>query len=98
MSCDFYIAHTFDEATQTDGECFVGFTDTDDTVGCLCTFPHNYQGKPLSASTVQSLALLGAAIVLARREPISREYFMIPADVPQWIRDSIKAICGLEHQ
>lgn len=66
------------------------FSEMDDTVGCLCTFPHN-DGLRLDADRVQSLALLGAAVVLHRRGLLTDPYCYIPSDIPQWISDGINA-------
>ena len=70
----------------------------DDTFGCLCTFPHNYS-MHLYPDTIQSLALLGAAIVLAKQGELEWEdYTNIPNSIPSWIVDEIKRIVPVESQ
>ena len=64
----------------------VCFSEGDDSIGCLCTFPHN-DGKTLDADRVRSLAYLGAAIVMMQHETIEHGY--LPECLPQWIRDEI---------
>ncbi len=76
------------------------FSDDDDTFGCLCTFPHNDAGA-LDPDRVAALALLGAAVVLAKYDPdllVSGAGFL-PYAVPQWIRDGIlKVTDGTEER
>ena len=68
-------------------ELGIQFSETDDTWRCLCTFPHNDGGR-LDAARVASLALLGAAVVLANRGDLP--HGMLPDAVPVWIRNEIK--------
>ena len=63
--------------------------DDDDWV-CLCTFPHNDAGA-LTSYRVASLALLGAATVLAHNGDLSTG--ALPEDVPEWIRSEILRMC-----
>ena len=65
------------------------FSEMDDDYICLCTFPHNDQGA-LTPDRVRSLALLGAAVVLARS--CSLEHPFLPACVPEWIRKEIDRV------
>ena len=67
----------------------IQFSEMNDDWTCLCTFPHNYEPK-LDADAVRSLALLGAAVVLARRGDLDGE--MLPDCVPQWIRDELQRV------
>ena len=63
----------------------------DEAVGCLCTFPANdYQG--VSAERVLSLALLGAAVVLAHSEDIGEDgkWLNVPKDLPPDLVEDIK--------
>ena len=84
----------------------VCFSEMDDDWGCLCTFPHDDHGK-LDAERVRSLALLGAAVVLAafRREQLETEdgwggtvFASLPNAVPQWIRDEIRRVVPEERE
>lgn len=65
----------------------IQFSETDETWRCLCTFPHN-DGNHLDSARVASLALLGAAVVLANRGELS--HGMLPDAVPVWMRNEIK--------
>jgi len=76
MGCDHYYVN--------DDE-MIAFSEVDDTVPCLCTFPH----AQIDADTVLSLALLGAAVVLLTHEDIVAPAYL-PHAVPVWIRDEIK--------
>ena len=69
----------------------VEFSDTDDDTACLCTFPHNFMDG-LDTEHMRSLALLGAATVLAHQGELQDEYNIIPFCIPQWIRDEINRI------
>ena len=69
------------------GDTTVQFSDTDETWRCLCTFPHN-DGNHLDSTRVASLALLGAAVVLANRGELN--HGMLPNAVPVWMRNEIK--------
>lgn len=62
------------------------FSEIDDSIGCLCTFPFN-DGEHLSKERVRSLAYLGASIVLSQRGELEHPY--LPECLPQWIRDEI---------
>lgn len=64
----------------------IGFSENDG--GCLCTFPHN-DNKYITIDRLASLALLGAAVVLAKRGELSIGY--LPEGLPKWINNSIKA-------
>ena len=67
-------------------EAPIRFSELDDSVGCLCTFPHNNQ-RQMDAETVRSLAYLGAAVVLLQRGEI--EHGFLPQCLPEWVRDGI---------
>jgi len=74
----------------------IQFSEMDDDTACLCTFPHNFTDG-IDAQHVRSLALLGAAVVLAHQGELEEEYNFLPNCVPQWIRDEIaKRIPGAE--
>ena len=69
----------------------IKFSEVDDTVGCLCTFPHNDVDDHIDTDRVRSLALLGAAVVLHRRGLTDGPVIYLPDMIPQWIRDGIDA-------
>ena len=73
MGCDHYVGG-------------IMFSEGDDEVGCLCTFPHN-DGDRLDVERVRSLAYLGAAVVLQKRGDLEHPY--LPGCLPAWIRDEI---------
>lgn len=62
----------------------------DDSVACLCTFPHN-DGEKLDAGRVEALAILGAAVVLSQSGEWddSPEEFFCPENLPKWVRAEI---------
>ena len=62
------------------------FSEGDDTIRCLCTFPHN-DGEVLDAERVRSLAYLGAAVVLHHNGDLEHPY--LPACLPEWMRREI---------
>jgi hypothetical protein len=68
----------------------VQFSETDDNVGCLCTFPHN-EGEVLTADRARSLAMLGAAVVAAHSER-SHGMMLLPHDLPEWIVKGLKRL------
>lgn len=67
---------------------------------CLCTFPFNYKDHKLDVGTVESLALLGAALCLSVNGGLERGHYLcdteyiLPDCIPRWIRDEIKKILG----
>lgn len=77
------------------------FSEIDDTVDCLCTFPENdkieyeyklsnelgYTDGRLSGERIRSLAYLGAAIVLAQKGELRHN--VIPDCLPRWIKIEI---------
>lgn len=86
MGCDYYALN---------GKVNAHFPDSDDSVSCLCTFPHNYRKHPLEADTVRSLAYLGAALVLAHQQEIEcydDGYYFLPKDLPAWIKEGIDKV------
>ena len=82
------------------GDEVIRFGYDDIRYGCLCTFPYNYSEKKFGIGTVESFALLGAALCLYRNEPsllTKGEYddeYIIPDCLPEWIRDEIRRNCG----
>jgi hypothetical protein len=72
MGCDYYYG--------------LHFSEINDSVGCLCTFPFN-DGDHLTTDRVRSLAYLGAAIVLAQRGELQSN--IIPDCLPVWIKEGV---------
>ena len=88
MGCDYY---------DLLGGGYAHFSDSDDEFDCLCTFPHN-DGEALTVERLRSLALLGAAVVMAYDNPVSRDdYIFIPRDIPGWILDGIRGLLPEEE-
>lgn len=81
MGCDHYVGG-------------IMFSEMNDDIGCLCTFPHN-DGDRLDAERVRSLAYLGAAVVLEQRGDLEHPY--LPACLPKWIRNEIDRNLGLPN-
>ena len=69
----------------------IQFSSTDDDWRCLCTFPHN-DGKTIDVSRMRSLALLGAAVVLAHQGELEETNSFLPFCVPEWIREEISRL------
>jgi hypothetical protein len=80
MGCDKYYLSDDD---------VVAFSEMNEDVGCLCTFPHN-DGFKLDEERVRSLAYLGATVVLLKQGEIDHGY--IPACLPDWVRKEIDRI------
>ena len=80
MGCDKY---------YLDDKNMIAFSEGDDELGCLCTFPHN-DGGELSKERVRSLAYLGAAVVLLYRGEI--EHGFLPSCLPDWVKQEIDRI------
>ena len=82
------------ESYYVDGDRdFVHFGESDD-LGCLCTFPRNDDGR-LNAERVRSLAYLGAAVVLIRRDGGGST--ILPDDLPDWVRREIDRVVGSDE-
>lgn len=80
MGCDKY---------YLDDNNMVAFSEGDDELGCLCTFPHN-DGNQLSEERVRSLAYLGAAVVLLYHGEIDHGF--LPNCLPDWVRSEIDRV------
>ena len=80
MGCDYY---------RYESE-LIRFSEMDDTVSCLCTFPHNDM-EHLDLSRVRSLAMLGAAIVLIHHDEIEGPVYL-PNNLPKWIITELERI------
>lgn len=76
------------------------FSESDDQYGCLCTFPHNYEGnaESITSDTIRSLAMLGALVVLAHQGSATAPYSYVPFDVPDWIRERIDLLLPVEEE
>jgi hypothetical protein len=61
----------------------VGFGESDDTLWCLCTFPHNDGGR-LCRERVRSLAYLGAAVALIQQGAAEGPIYL-PHGLPDWV-------------
>ena len=87
MGCDYY--HILNMEDDDWGLHFSESDDSEEDWSCLCTFPSN-DGDNLSIERLQSLALLGAAVVLAHDGLLNSPF--LPFCVPGWIRDEIKKL------
>lgn len=81
MGCDYY---------NVNGQN-LHFSEVDDEISCLCTFPYNNHGK-LDKSDLFSLAILGAATVLATRNKLKHN--ILPRCVDKWILDELNRLIG----
>lgn len=78
----------------------VRFGYDDYRYGCLCTFPFNYSEHKLGIRTVESLALLGAALCMSVNgglqevEYAEKDEYVIPDCLPVWVRDEIRKVLG----
>jgi len=68
---------------------------------CLCTFPHNWEagGKHISPGTVQSMAMLGAAVAMVRVNAKAfkdKDFILLPDALPEWIVKGIESNLTLE--
>ena len=81
-------------------EKVVRFGYDDYRYGCLCTFPFNYSEHKLSVGTVESLALLGAALCMSVNGGLQEvDYadegeYVIPDCLPLWVRDEVRRVLG----
>lgn len=82
MGCDTYYLYN---------DTRIRFSESDDEFGCLCTFPHN-NNYALCKDDVMSLAMLGAAVVLAKGNDKGENWVYLPYDIPDWIVDELKRI------
>ena len=78
--------------TYHSGDFPIRFSEMNDDIGCLCTFPHN-DFSPLCKERVRSLAYLGAAVVLAQRDLLDDGY--LPNCLPERIRKGIDEALGI---
>lgn len=78
----------------------ISFSEGDDTFGCLCTFPHNdiAAGEKISSNRLVSLAMLGAATVLALEEELEPGSNYLPYGLPNWmVKEFGRWLQKLEH-
>lgn len=74
----------------------IKFSSLDDSWRCLCTFPGNDTDTGPDKERVASLALFGAAVILALDNDIDDG--LLPRAVPEWIRHGIiRAVFGDGH-
>jgi hypothetical protein len=78
MGCDSYYLDGIDTPIK--------FSEMNDDVCCLCTFPHN-DNNELTNYRIRSLAMLGAAVVLLQHGVIDNGF--LPNCLPKWIVDAI---------
>lgn len=87
MGCDHYVINN---TTISFGE--------NEEIGCLCTFPHNYNLAQIDKKTVYKLALLGAAVKMVHEDFIdqdeTKDYWYYINEVPQELRDRIAQLLG----
>jgi len=91
MSCYYYCVED-----EKGGQRCLHFAEGDDEYRCLCTFPGNDAALGLNAERVRSLAVLGAAVVLAVKDEL--EYGALPYAVPEFILQGIDEALGIERQ
>ena len=76
----------------------VRFGYDDYRYSCLCTFPYNYSDQKLGLSTVESFALLGAALCMYKNGGlVSNDYgdeYVVPDCLPLWVRNEIRRVIG----
>lgn len=86
MGCETYHAE----------EGSVKFDEDNIDTACLCCFTGEegrYVDSPLDRDTVRSMAYLGAAVVLLRRnDSPDGKHLYLPDDLPAWVRAGIDAI------
>lgn len=66
---------------------------------CLCTFPHNYEDfMKLDEFDVESMALLGAALVLSHKNKLpDQDYICLPHNLPRWVFNEIQRVIGTDN-
>jgi hypothetical protein len=75
------------------------FSDSELGYRCLCTFPTNDETTGIDIERVRSLALLGAAVVLAHYNMADcGDCFFIPECVPDWIKEQIDKAIGYKDE
>ena len=79
----------------------VRFGYDDSRYGCLCTFPYNYSSHKLGLGTVESFALLGAALCMYTNGGLiedengwSDNEYVVPDCLPLWVRNEIRRVLG----
>jgi hypothetical protein len=66
------------------------FSEMNEDIGCLCTFPHNH-GSKLDPETVRSLAYLGATVAMIYQGEQLPHGF-IPSCLPDWVKNEIDRV------
>lgn len=77
------------------GETTVFFSEGDDDLGCLCTFPHNHHAR-IGADTILSLAMLGAAVRLLNDGGCASGWQSVRAIVGGEIEAKLRVALGVE--
>jgi hypothetical protein len=84
--------------SRWDGENSIQFSESDDSWGCLCTFPHN-DDSVLTMNRLRSLALLGAAVILVRSDYFKKDKDVyLPDDMPVWIVKGIDKLLNWKEE
>ena len=94
MGCTSYRIGAFNYARQESIDAYVGFSEVDEDYRCLCTFPHNWTEQRLDSNDVRSLAMLGAAVILASQTQDDDARVYIPQDIPEWMRAEVDRVLG----
>lgn len=75
----------------------IKFDETDESTRCLCTFPYN-DNRTITPDRLRSLALLGAAVVLANRhESDFSGWCSIPNSLPAWVDVEICKVLNIRR-
>lgn len=82
----------------------VRFGYEDYRYSCLCTFPLNYRDHEIGTGEVESMALIGAALVMHNNgglikneydyEYDGRHEYVVPDCIPEWVRNGIRKAVG----
>ena len=94
MGCKSYRIGAFNYAKQESRDCYIEFSTASDDYVCLCAFPHNWTEQKMDSDDVRSLAILGAAVILASREQEDDRIY-IPNDIPAWMRAEVDRVLGV---
>lgn len=73
------------------GDINIRFSEEDKEWDCLCSFPDSIElEKGISPRRLRSLALFGAAVILAYDGVLLEDFSYLPDDIPVWIQESIR--------
>ena len=92
MAEDVYTVDGYDNTHEKWDSVTIRFSEDEESgLRCLCTFPYNDFVNGLDRERIQSLAVFGAAVILAHRGDLSFEtQNVLPFCIPDWIVDRIK--------